>query len=112
VTGVTPSGKVEPEAGLQVTFTGATPSDTVGAAKVTAWAGAATPVTVTSAGQAICGGGFVVGPGGGGCGLEPHAAPRTHAAAAAKRIVNLKRMHPFYHPRPIIISIEKRTSFY
>jgi hypothetical protein len=80
---VVPSRKPAPDAGEQVVMTGAAPSLTVGAAYVTACDGLDTPVTVTSAGHAICGGFGVLGPVGGAGGVfEPQLALRITAAGA------------------------------
>ena len=92
---VVPSGKLAPDSGAHVVVMGDWPAVTVGAVYVTAWVAAATPVTDTSTGHAICGGfvaglvGPVVTPGDV---FEPQAAVTTNAAAAANRAVNLEPM--------------------
>jgi hypothetical protein len=55
LTGVAPSGNVAPDPGEQVVVTGSAPFVTVGSENVTGWVGVATLLTVTSAGQEICG---------------------------------------------------------
>jgi hypothetical protein len=89
---VVPSGKLAPDCGEHVVVMGDWPAVTIGSVYVTACDAAATPVTDTSAGHAICGGFVVglVGPAGTpGDVFEPQAAVRTNAAAAANRAVNL-----------------------
>src|SRR4029079_13069046 len=88
-TAVVPSGNVAPDAGEHVVLTGGAPSVTVGAVYVTVCDGVVTLVTLTSAGQAICGG-LAVGAGGGGA-FEPHAATTTRAVARAARVTAGRR---------------------
>jgi len=86
VTGEVPSGKLDPDAGVQLTVTGASPAVTVGAVKVTSCDSPITSRTDTSAGQAICGGSAI------GVGAGPRWPLQAFAIrAAAKRATASRR---------------------
>ena len=98
LTAVVPSGNMAPDTGEHVVLTGRTPAVTVGVEYVTVCEPDATPLTVKSPGQTICGG-LLVGPVGPGVEFEPQPADR-RSAAPRQTIGNLKTMREIVSSRP------------
>jgi hypothetical protein len=96
LTCVVPSGNDAPDAGVHVTDTGVAPPVTVGAESETGCEAPVIPVTVTSAGHAICGA-VEAGGGSGPFGPEPQAAASVSVVAAIQRRVTLGSMFKVYH---------------